>query len=179
VTIVGGSRVAARTLEWSGNARTSAASLVTDVTRQEASIRALSQTRDSLVARRVRLADLDSAILSGDTPVLAGASLAELMSDVADATKTQISNVDVRTDSTARGAFVVVQVQASLTGDLLAVMRFFSHLESGPKLLALREVGISVQGDQSALQGKPEALRADIVVEGLARNPSPHQGAKR
>jgi hypothetical protein len=178
-TIVGGSHVVARLTEWSSSARASAASLVADFTRQDASIRALSLTRDSLVARRVRLANIDSTTLNGDTPALAGASLAELMSDLADATKAQIGNVQVRTDSSTRSIFVPVQVQVSVTGDLLAIMRFLSKLESGPKLIAVREVGLSVQGDQSALQGKPEALRADVIVEGLARNPAPHPGAKR
>jgi hypothetical protein len=124
---------------------------------------------------------MDSTILSGDTPVLAGASLAELMSDLADATKAQVGNVQVRTDSSTRGIFVPVQVQASVTGDLSAVMRFLSKLEAGPKLLAVRELRISVQGDPSAAQGGRELLRADVVVEGLGwgRNPAPRQGGKR
>jgi hypothetical protein len=124
---------------------------------------------------------MDSTILSGDTPVLAGASLAELMSDLADATKAQVGNVQMRTDSLARGIFVPVQVQASVTGDLSAVMRFLSKLEAGPKLLAVRELRISVQGDPSAAQGGREQLRADVVVEGLGRgrNPAPRQAGKR
>lgn len=181
VVVAGGSRIVARTTDWITTARSSATSLVAELTRQEASIRMLPRTRDSLVARRVRLADLDSTILSGDTPVLAGASLAELMSDLADATKAQVGNVQVRTDSSTRGIFVPVQVQASVTGDLSAVMRFLSKLEAGPKLLAVRELRISVQGDPSAAQGGREQLRADVVVEGLGwgRNPAPRQGGKR
>jgi hypothetical protein len=181
VVVAGGSRIVARTTDWITTARSSATSLVAELTRQEASIRMLPRTRDSLVARRVRLADLDSTILSGDTPELVGASLAELMSDLADATKAQVGNVQVRTDSSTRGIFVPVQVQASVTGDLSAVMRFLSKLEAGPKLLAVRELRISVQGDPSAAQGGRELLRADVVVEGLGwgRNPAPRQGGKR
>ena len=175
--IAGGSKVVARATDWRSSATTSAASLSADLARQEGSIRLLPRTRDSLVARRVRLANMDSSILSGDTPVLAAAALAELMSDIADATTTQLGNVQMRTDSAAHGAFVPVQVQASVTGDVSAVMRFLSKLESGTKLIALREVGLSVQGDQSALPGRRETLRADIVVEGLARNVTPR--AKR
>src|SRR5438477_7403817 len=78
VTILGGSRLASRAVEWSARSRASAALLVAAVATQEASIRALSLTRDSLVARRVRLANMDSTILGGDTPALAGAALAEL-----------------------------------------------------------------------------------------------------
>jgi len=124
---------------------------------------------------------MDSTILGGDTPALAGATLAELVSDVAEATKAQAGNVQVRTDSLARGTFVAVQVQASITGDLFAVTRFLAKLESGPKLVALREVGITAQADPSGVQGaaRRETIRADVVVEGLARNPSPRQGEKQ
>lgn len=176
--ILGGSKVAAQMMEWSRTVRTSAASLVIELARQDVSIRTLARTRDSLVARRVRLANADSSVLDGDTPVLAAASLVESVSDLADATTVQVGNVQLRTDSLARGAFVAVQIQASVTGDAPAVMRFLAKLESGPKLIALREVGINVQGDQSA-QGKREVLRADVVIEGLARNPAPHPVAKR
>jgi hypothetical protein len=181
VFMIGGTRFASRAVEWSARSRASAASLVAAVATQEASIRALPRTRDSLVGRRVRLAELDSTILGGDTPALAGAALAELVSDVAEATKAQAGNVQVRTDSSARGTFVAVQVQASITGDLFAVTRFLAMLESGPKLVALREVGITAQADPSGAQGpaRRETIRADVVVEGLARNPSSHSGEKQ
>ena len=179
--ILGGSRIAIRITQWSRGVRTTSASLVADLARQEASIRMLPRTRDSLIARRVRLATMDSTILSGDTPVFAGASLAELVSDAADASTAQLGNVQVRTDSTAHGAFVALRVQASVTGDVSAVIRFLSKLDSGPKHLALRDVGISVQdvGDHSAVPQRREGLRADFVVEGLARNPRPQLGGPR
>ena len=177
LTIIGGSRIAGRAMEWSARTRASAASLVADVARQEASIRTLPRTRDSLIAQRVRLASMDSAILGGDTPALAGASLTELVSDVAEATKAQVGNVQVRTDSSAHGTFVAVQVQASVTGDLAGVGRFLTKLESGPKLVAVRELVITAQADQSTAQGRREVLRADFVIEGIGRN-SALQGAK-
>jgi hypothetical protein len=166
-------------LDRSSTARASAALLVADVAREEASIRALPATRDSLVARRTRLAAIDSAILDADTPALSGAELAEVVSDAAESTKAQVGSVQVRTDSSARGNFAVAQVQASVTGDLAAVIGFLSNLESGQKLLALREVGISTTADQSTTQPRRDVIRADVVIEGLARNPSSRRSTKQ
>lgn len=177
--IVGGSRLASHGLNGSSTARESAELLVADVAREEASIRALPVTRDSLVARRARLAAIDSAILDADTPALSGAELAELVTDAAESTRAQVGNVQVRTDSSARGTFAPVQVQASVIGDLTAVIGFLSRLESGRKLLALREVGISTTADQSTTQARRDVIRADVVVEGLARNQSSRRSTKQ
>jgi hypothetical protein len=175
VIIVGGSRLVRRAMEWSASERTSAASLAAEVSKEEASIRGLLVTRDSLVARRVRLASMDSTLVEADTPALAGAALAELVSDAADATRAQVGNVQVRADSSTRRAFVGVQVRASITGDFAAIVRFLSKLESGPKLVALRELDITAQGNQSTTQGGRDVIRADVLVEGLARNHSSRQ----
>lgn len=177
--IVGGSRLASRVLEWSSTARASAALLVADVTREEASIQALPLTRDSLVVRRTRLAAIDSAILGAETPALSGAELAELVSDAAESTKAQVGNVQVRTDSSARGTFSAVQVQASVTGDLTAIIGFLSKLESGRKLVTLREVGISATADQSTTQARRDVIRADLIIEGLGRNQSSRRSTKQ
>jgi hypothetical protein len=169
--IVGGSRLGARAVAWSTGARTAAASLVAELEKEKESIRARSPTQDSLVARRVRLAASDSAILDGESPPLAGASLAELLSDAAAATRVQIGSLQVRTDSTTRGTFMPVQVQASITGELAAVVRFLSRIESGPELLALRELDLSASVDETSSLAKREVIRAELLVEGLARNP--------
>lgn len=178
ITVIVGAKAIARTTEWRVREWASATSLLAEVTRQEARARILAAERDSLVARRVRLATMDSTILDGDTPALAAAALAELMSDVAEQTTAQLGNVVVRADSSAHGAFVVVRVQATVTGNAPALVNFLAKLEASPKLVAIRELGIRLQGDQSAVQGG-QALRADVVVEGLARNPTPSQRAKR
>lgn len=177
--IVGGSRLGARALAWSVGVRAAAASLASELANEQASIRARSLTQDSLVARRVRLAGVDSAILNGELPPLAGASLAELLSDAAEATSVQFGSLQVRTDSAARGTFVPVQVQASISGELAGVVRFLSRIESGPELLALRELNLSASVDQTSLPTKREVIRADLLVEGLARNPRPHSSIRQ
>jgi hypothetical protein len=166
-------------LAWSDGARTTAASVVAELANEEASIRARSLTQDSLIARRVRLAALDSAILDGESPPLAGASLAELLSDAAEDTEVQIGSLQVRTDSAARGTFAPVQVQASVTGDLDGVVSFLSRIEDGPELLVLRELNLSASADQTSSPAKREVIRADLLVEGLARNPRPHASTRQ
>jgi hypothetical protein len=169
--IVGGSSVGARGVAWSIGARKTADALILELANEQESIRALSLTQDSLVARRVRLAGLDSAVLDGALPALAGASLAEVLSDAAESMGVQIGSLQVRTDSAARGTFVLVQVQASITGELAGVVRFLSRIESGNPLLALRDLSLSASLDQTSSPTKGQVIRADLLVEGLARNP--------
>jgi len=177
--LLGGSRLGARALAWSVGTRTAAASLVAELAREEESIRARSLTQDSLVARRVRLATMDSAVLDGESPPLAAASLAELMSDAAEDSRLQIGSLQVHADSTARETFARVQVQASVTGDLAQVVGFLSRIESGPELLAIRELTLSASPDQSSSIAKREVIRADLLVEGLARNPKRQSDARQ
>lgn len=179
VLIIGGSRLASRALAWSAGARASAASLVSELANEVASIRTLPLTHDSLVARDVRLMSLDSALIDGGSPPLAGASLAELISDLADSAKVQIGNLQVRTDSAARGTFIPVQVQASVNGELAGVMTFLSRLETGPELMAVRELSLTASLDQTASPAKRESIRADFLVEALARSQRPPSSAKR
>ena len=177
--LLGGSRLGARALAWSAGTRTAAASLVAELAREEESIRARSLTQDSLVARRVRLATMDSAVLDGESPPLAAASLAELMSDAAEDSRLQIGSLQVHADSTARETFARVQVQASIIGDLAQVVGFLSRIESGPELLAIRELTLSASPDQSSSIAKREVIRADLLVEGLARNPKRQSDARQ
>jgi len=173
MVLLGASRFGPSTIDWYLSTRTSADSLIAAVAREEASIRALPMTRDSLVARKVRLASLDSAILEGKTPALAGATLSEVISDYAEESKAQVGNVQLRIDSAAAtAAFVKVGAHASVKGDLAAIVRFLARVESGPTLLAVRELEMISEGDPSASHNSTESLRADVMIEGLARNPS-------
>lgn len=171
--LLAASRLGPSAIDWYLVTLASADSLISVVAREEASIRALPITRDSLVARTVRLASLDSAILEGKTPALAGATLSEVISDYAEESKAQVGNVQLRIDSAAAtAAFVKVGAHASVKGDLAAITRFLARVESGPTLLAVRGLEMISEGDPSASQNSTESLRADVMIEGLARNPS-------
>jgi len=142
--------------------------LTTQVANEAASIRGASVARDSLVARRIRLAALDTALFEAATPGLAAAMLAEQLADAAQSSKAQMSNLQLRSDSSRAKIFVPVAVQASVTGDWSAIGRFLTQLETGRKLVALRELTLSSLPSSSA-PGQRPSVRADILVDGLAK----------
>jgi hypothetical protein len=138
--------------------------------------------RDSLVARLVRQAELDSAWLDAPSEPAAAAALAELISDVASETQVQLGSVRLESssDSASRSAPVKVGVRASLTADLPALGQFLVAVERGPRLLAVRELSIA-QPDVARASNQPETLRVELVVEALAnvRGAAPVSGGAR
>jgi hypothetical protein len=154
--------------DWLTRQRTMAATAVMDAERAHVSVRALPVTRDSLIARRVRLAALDSSILEGDSPALAGAALAERVSDVAASATTQLGAIQLQSDSIGSGPFIAVRVQGSASGDLASVVRLLKGLESDRPFLIIRELSLTQQGTGS--EPGREVLRVEFLVEGLARN---------
>jgi hypothetical protein len=166
--LVSGSRGVPAVARWRDDAVVSSESLVRQADDAERSVQASTTTRDSLVARRVRLARLDSAVLEGESPALAAAALAEYVADVADDAKTQLGSVQTLADTAVRGPLTKVAIRASATGDLPSIARFLAGLESGPLLLAIRELGMTQQ-EIASVPNRPEALRAELTVEGIAR----------
>ena len=61
-----------------------------------------------------------------------------------------------------------VAVRASGIGDIAGVTRLLNDIESGAPLLAVRELSIT-QPEPAAPDGRAEALRFEMLVEGLAR----------
>ena len=176
VAVLGGGRVVPRVNQWSESVRKSARALDDQLSDEAASIRDLRRARDSLIARQVRLLALDSLILEGETPPLAAASLAELVSDVAEDADVQISAVQLRCDTSAKRSFVLVEVEVSATGDLASVAAFLSQLESGTKLLRLKSLALVAQQASGQVSDKAQSVRADVTVVGLgkSRSADPH-----
>ena len=143
----------------------SAGSKLEDV---EASVLAMPLNRDSLVARRVRLAAIDTALFEGETSMLAAAQLAERLSDVVQASRAQVNNLRLTGDSTRATSIAPVQVHALVTGDWPAIARVLVKLESDRKLMAVREVTLNA-ADQPSTPTQPLLLHADLVISGLAR----------
>jgi hypothetical protein len=115
---------------------------------------------------------LAPALLSGDSPASAAATLAALVSGTAAQANVRLGAVQVRPDSVARGAFTRVAVRASATGDINGVTQMILGLEKGPMLLAVRELSIT-QAEPGAPADRAEALRLELLVEGLMLNPKP------
>lgn len=125
------------------------------------------EVADSLRARNARYLALAPALLDGDTPAAAAATLAGLVSGAASGAQVRMGAIQLRIDTTARGAFVRVGVRADATGDVEGITGMLATLERGPEVLVFRELAIT-QPEPGAGDDRPEALRVELVVEGLA-----------
>jgi hypothetical protein len=158
---------------WQADARTSATQLAAEAARAEASVSAHAATQESLLVRRARLAELDTAWLEGDSPATAAASLADLLAEAATVAEAQLTAVQVQpgvaaSRGSAAGAVSRVAARASLTGDLETLVLFLATLESGPTLVSVRELSVT-QPERELRLDQNESLRAEVVVEGLTR----------
>ena len=130
--------------------------------------------RDSLATRNARYIALAPALVAGNTPAEASATLASLVSSAASTAGVKLGAVQLRApaDTGARRAFVRVSVHADVVGDIHGVTTLLATLERGPARLRVRELTVT-QPDAAAPGDRVEALRADLTVEGLAM--SKHQ----
>ncbi|MFN2397811.1 MAG: type II secretion system protein GspM [Gemmatimonadaceae bacterium] len=167
VLILGTARGVPAWLAWVRNARASAQEMTHAVWRTESLIRSERAASDSLSARNERLQLLERELLDGDSPAVAAASLAGLVSDAAASSGVELGTVQLRADSSSTTAFIRVSVRADATGDVRGLMEFLAELER-MTLLAVRELSISAS-DLVAPADRAEILRSELVVEGLAR----------
>lgn len=154
---------------WLREERVAAAELRASVARIEQAMRAARATRDTLAARRARLAAADSALLAAESPAAAGATLAARVADSAAAAGARLGAVQLRADSAAaRPRYVQVAVRADLVADIRALTRLLVAIEGDAARLRIAELTVS-QPEVAAPATRPEALRVELVVEALAR----------
>ena len=134
--------------------------------RAMAAISRVGAVRDSIGARGERIVALAPVLVAGDTPASASASLAELMSGAAELSNVKLGALQLHADTSSRDAFVRVGVHGEATGDVTGIMSMLASLESGPTLLAVRELSIT-QPEPSAPADHMETLHVELTVEGL------------
>jgi hypothetical protein len=153
-------------LAWQQSIQTRAQYATLTLARASTGTGALREVSDSLRVRRARLAALLPHLVSGATPAQAAAALTSIVSSAAADAKVTLGAAEPWYDTTTSNALVPVRVRAMATGDVTGLARMISSLESGPTLVAIRELTIT-QSDIAAPDERPEALRIDLVVEGL------------
>ena len=157
---------------WVHATQSSAAALSARVAmarRDVAGRRIITRTADSLAQAYLALAP---ALLRGNTPAQASASLASYVSDAAAASGTHLGAVQLSVDSGAAHAELYkVSIRADVTGDVRGVTALLRTLEGGnAPLLAVRTLSIS-QSDPGAPTNHAEVLQVSIEVDGLGRTP--------
>ena len=155
---------------WATEARASDMEWRAELRRDRAIIARSAVTRDSTLARGRRVIALAPALLAGDSPGAAGASLASLLSGAAAQSNVRLGVVQLRSDTLSHAEFTRVGAHLDATGDVGGIVRLLSSLERGPTLLAIRSLAIT-QPDVAAGDDRIEALHLELDVEGLMLNP--------
>lgn len=136
--------------------------------------RLLPALRDSLRARRARAAALDSILIDATIAAEASAQLATMVTDFAEASEVKVTAVQIRQDSAmAKSPLLRVGARLSGMGDVTALSALLQNLEGGDTPFAVRELIVS-QSEPAAPDTRPEILRFELLVEGLARLTPPH-----
>jgi hypothetical protein len=165
---------------WESAQRSEAATVVSELAAARAGAHALPALRDSLRVRRVRLAALDSALIGGATPSAAAANLASALEEMAADADVKVSAMQLHADSIAPGGrggsesglLLQVGVRMTATADVYGLLALLRAIEGGESLLAVRELAVS-QPEPAAPRSKPESLRLDVMVVGIARISAP------
>jgi hypothetical protein len=155
-------------MAWQRDRVAEAVTLTNQARASRADERILPSQRDTLRARRVRLAELDSVMLSGVSSSAAAAQLASTLGDIADEAPLKVSAMQLRADSAQAGTIAPVAVRVTGVTDVAGLAEFLRAVETGAMPLLVRELAVT-QPDPLAPDNKIENLRVDILVEGLAR----------
>jgi hypothetical protein len=155
-------------LRWQRETVIAATTVATDHAEARAGSRELPALRDSLHARRRRIALLDSTLITAPTPAAATAVLASAVNDLARDTRVRIAATQLRSDSTTTAGVARAGVRVSGIADVRGITAFLRAIELDDALLVAKELSIT-QPEPAASDGKPEMLRFELVVECMAR----------
>jgi hypothetical protein len=132
-----------------------------------ARVRDSGAVRDSLAMRAKRMSALMPALVSRSAPAQAAGELAALIGDAAQEAGVRVASLQVRPDTARSSGYTRVAVRADLVGDVVGLSAMLAALESGLPLLDVRELSIT-QPELASSGGRPEALRVQLFVVGLA-----------
>jgi hypothetical protein len=153
---------------WEVSVRRDAVSALHTIAIIEAGIGQIRAVRDSVAARQSRLDLLVERLFESRTVQEATAALALHVSDIAGSVEVKVNSLQLRADSSfAKDGFARIAVRFSGTGDVAGLSGLLVSLEGDSVLLAVRELSVT-QPEPGAPDTKPEALRFELLIEGLA-----------
>jgi hypothetical protein len=155
-------------LDWQRTRLRDAIAIAQQAAHVRAAARVTAVLRDSVRARRERLAAIDSLLITGPTPGAAAASLASTLETLADSAPMKVTTMQLRADTAAADALSIVAVRITGFADVAGLAAFLRAVEGGDVPLAVRELSV-LQPDPGGIDAKPEILRVDVLVEGLVR----------
>ena len=153
--------------DWEREQRESVAVAVArlDVTR-----RRIADARRADVATAPQLAmDPSKAVITEANISVAGARLAEIVTNVSDRAALRVASLQIRNDTAFKERFARIGVRLAATGDVESLVNLLVALRGSTPLLAIRELTI-VPADPAGADSRPEILRFQVLVEALAFN---------
>jgi hypothetical protein len=152
---------------WHDRVTQRAADVRRELDRARARVRDSGAVRDSLATRAKRMSALMPALVSRSAPAQAAGELAALIGDAAQEAGMRVASLQVRPDTVRGSGYTRVAVRADLVGDVAGLSAVLATLESGLPLLDVRELSVT-QPELASAGGRPEALRVQLFVVGLA-----------
>lgn len=153
---------------WDSSVRRESARTLHMVALVEAGATQLPHMHDSVRARRTRLDSLATRLFESNTVQEATAALAVHVSEYAAAAEVKVITLQLRADSAfAPDGFARIAVRLNGTSDVAGLAGLLASVEGDTILLAVRELTVS-QPEPAAPDTKAEALRFELLVEGLA-----------
>jgi hypothetical protein len=157
---------------WDHSVRRDAVSALHNIALIEAGIGQLRALRDSAAARQIRVDSMAERLFESRTVQEATAALALHVSEVAASVEVKVNSLQLRADSAfARDGFARIAVRFNGTGDVAGLAGLLVSLEGEDVFLAVRELNVT-QPEPGAPDTKPEALRFELLIEGLAMKAS-------
>jgi hypothetical protein len=123
--------------------------------------------RDSLAARRARLAAIDSVLPVARTASEAVAHLASALQDLADSCAVRVSSIQLRADSVTSNSLTEVSARLNGVADVAGLAALLHAIAASENPLVAKEMSVTAP-DPSAPSTRAEVLRFDILVAGLA-----------
>ena len=131
VAMLAVSRALPMVVRWERDAQSTDASRREMLERATIAIALSDRVRDSARARGARIIALAPALLEGETPATASATLAGIISGAAVRSNVRIGALQLRADTASRGTFVHIGVSGDATGDVAGITAMLSLLEGG------------------------------------------------
>jgi Tfp pilus assembly protein PilO len=125
---------------------------------------------------RAEIKDLESVLLSGDTPSVSASSLQEVVQALAAKEGTQVITTRVLSPE-PMGPFIRIPIQLEVGGQIDQLVNFIRGIGSTEQLLSVSELNVrslftpaAVRGPAAGAASTVPSLRASLIVSGFTRS---------
>ena len=125
---------------------------------------------------RVGLKDLESLLLSGDTPSVSASDLQDLVGAITAKEGAKVITMRVLNPETI-GSYTKIPIQMEATGDIQQVVNLIKGVQSADKLLIINELNLrplytpfAASRQQGGRNIPAQNLRANLIISGFSRS---------